>query len=165
MGAAKRRREAAAPANPELDAYLGEIMQEAGTGDRKVLAVEIIYAERSLDLLAAVFAGEGHARQMLGVVSDMLAQVRQCEARGEPMLCLLCDREFSTQPGRLPRALVILSAFRDDKRHCIVNGLCRACAGRDLTSELKQRVYARLLKGYGMNDARLVPTPGEPGHA
>jgi hypothetical protein len=165
MGEAKRRR-AAASASRDLNAEIGAVFDEAGAGRGKVLSVEFLYASQAPAMLRGLLGGDPYVGQMLALVSDTVDRVGQSEDRGEPMLCLLCDHEFTRRFGGLPTALVVLSAFRQDRSRAIVHGLCRACAGAAVTEELKDRVQAKLFESYGIKDGRLVPTPDrEPGHA
>jgi hypothetical protein len=165
MGEAKRRR-AAAAGQRDLDAEVREVFDEAGVGQGKVVSVEFVYAFQAPELLRGSLAGAPYARQMLTLVSQIVKRVGQSEDQGECMLCLLCDHEFTRRLGGLPTALVVLSAFREDRSRAMVHGLCRACAGDNISEGLKDRVQRKLFEAYGLTDARRVPTPDcEPGHA
>jgi hypothetical protein len=92
--------------------------------------------------------------------ADLIAQYLKMIATACPTaLCLLCDNELS--PAALPRAIVIMTALRDDPTMAITNGLCVECADK---SEIEAAVLAKYRESL-IPDLRVLPPIGEAGRA
>lgn len=107
-------------------------------------------------LFLASAAGNVSATRTANLIAQVLKMIAVARP---PTLCLLCDNELSEAAP--PRAIVIMTAQRDQPSVALVNGMCTGCAGK---SELEAAVLAKYREGL-IPDLRRLPPISNPGRA
>jgi hypothetical protein len=145
MGEAKRKRN------------LAQGIKEIHAEGQGAWQIQVITPEDVLRISIGYLAGAPAAAKWFPWIYDICEQMDKARP---PILCLLCDHEFTPQTP--PRAFVAFTAMRDDPRSAIGNGLCPKCAAHpNLTQQIADKYRQNMIP-----DLRVIPTPHpNPGHA
>jgi hypothetical protein len=118
-------------------------IQAEGQG---VWRLRLIEPSRALELCELTRKGDRQSRVLHRYLSKAIKDVQELRP---PMMCSLCDREFSG--GQVPAAFVILTAAIDMPSKAMTDGLCIGCA---TAGDVAHRVVSTFA---GWGKVRVVP--------